>query len=96
MSKATDLTMLNLATLRKNLKAFMNPKVLSKLAEFLEVSDDPKGSMLERFEAITRTSEYGGDCKYAQMAKTFFLKNQAEDCARAINWLYDNWSKHYK
>ena len=88
--------MLNLATLRENLKKMMDPKVLSKFAEYLEVTDDPNGSMLERFKGITETSEYGGDCRYAQLAKEFFLKNQAEECAKAICWLYDNWARFYK
>jgi hypothetical protein len=52
--------------------------------------------MLERFKVVTETSEYGGDCKYAQMAKEFFLKDQAEECALALCWLYRNWAKSYK
>jgi hypothetical protein len=88
--------MLNLATLRENLQKMMKPAILSKFAKFLEVTDNPNGSMLERFKKITETSEYGGDCKYAQMAKEFFLKDQAAEAARAINWLYHNWSKTYE
>ncbi len=96
MPKTTDLTMLNLATLRENLKKMMTPKVLSKLAELLEVTDNPDSSMLERFKTISNASEFGGDCRYAQAAKEFFLQDQAEAAAKAINWLYHNWSKTYE
>ena len=96
MPKTTDLTMLNLAALRENLKKMMRPEILSIFAEFLEVTDDSDGSMLHRFKTISEISEYGGDCQYAQAAKEFFLKDQAEAAAKAINWLYHNWSKTYE
>jgi hypothetical protein len=96
MPKPTDLTMLNLSTLRENLKKMMKPKILSKFTEFLEVTENHDGAMLERFKRISETSEYATDCKYAQMAKEFFLKDQADAAAKAICWLYHNWSCHYE
>lgn len=96
MPKATDLTMLNLSTLRTNLKKMMRPEILSKFTEFLEVTENSDGSMLERFKRITETSEYAADCKYAVMAKEFFLKDQAEAAAKALCWLYHNWAKTYE
>jgi hypothetical protein len=88
--------MLNLASLRENLKKMMKPKILSEFAKFLEVTENENGSMLERFKGITESSEHGGDCHYAQLAKEFFLKDQAEACAKAICWLYKNWACHYE
>jgi hypothetical protein len=97
MPSPTDLTMLNLHALRKNLKRLMNPAVLKKFAELLEsTSTADNGSLLDRYEHFARTSEHGPDCKYAQLAKQFFEKDEAAGCAAAIRWLYENWAKNYK
>jgi phosphopantetheinyl transferase (holo-ACP synthase) len=94
--KSTDLTILNLATFRENLKKMMKPEILSHFMRFLECTENNNGSMLERFKLLTETSEYAADCKYAQMAKEFFLKDQAEACAKALCWLYKNWARIYE
>jgi hypothetical protein len=38
----------------------------------------------------------GPDCRYATMAKNFFLQEQVTKVAEVINYLYHNWSKHYE
>lgn len=92
--KSTDRTMLNLAALRTNLKQLMDPKVLQKLAELTEAMSSESGDYLERYEFFVRKN--GIDCRYAQMAKEFFINDKGKDCANAINWLYHNWSKFYE
>ena len=89
-----DTTMLNLASLRTNLQKLMKPEILSKLAELLEVLGKDQGSYLERYQFFV--SKNGTDCRYAMMAKEFFLQDNADGCAKAINWLYHNWSKTYE
>ena len=96
MPKATDQTMLNLATLRENLRKMMNPKVLREFADFLESTGKNDQSFLNRYKWFIENGENGADCRYAVMAKEFFLKDQAAGAAKAINWLYHNWSKHYE
>ena len=96
MPKATDDTMLNLATLRENLRKMMNPEVLKQFADFLEATGTEDSSFLTRYKWFCERGENGADCRYAVMAKEFFLKDQAEGAASAINWLYHNWSKHYQ
>lgn len=91
-----DDTLVNLANLRRNLKDLMNPEVLRHLANFLEKTQYGESSLMERYEWFCKNAENGPDCKYAMMAKTFFLRDQADDVAYEINWLYDNWSKNYK
>lgn len=89
--------MLNLHALLQNLKTMMDPQVLSKLAELLEAcSSADSGSLLERYEYFCVHSDQGGDCKYAQLAKEFFERDEAKQCADAINWLHEHWSQTYK
>jgi len=87
-------TMLNLAALHENLKTMMKPEVLTKFTELLESIGSPDGSMLERFKFFLEKN--GSDCRYAAMAKEFFLKDHASGCAKAICWLYHNWAKNYE
>ena len=96
MMLTTDKVLVNLAHLRENLVKLMNPEVLKKFADFLEATGNSDGSMLQRFKWFVENSENGADCKYAAMAKDFFLESQAEECAKAIIWLYKNWAKHYE
>lgn len=94
MPKETDRTMLNLAALRTNLKVMMDPKILEKFAELLVALGDDSGDYLSRYEFFVRKN--GRECRYAQMAKEFFLNDYGQSCADAINWLYHNWSKYYE
>jgi hypothetical protein len=91
-----DDTMIRLAALRKNLKEFMNPEILRHLADFLEKTAYGETSLMERYEWFCKNAENGPDCRYAAMAKTFFLRDQADSVAKEINWLYENWSKNYQ
>lgn len=86
--------MLNLASLRDNLKLLMNPKVLQGLVDLLEVLGPDDNSLLERYRFFVEKN--GTDCRYAAMSKQFFLDDHAEACAKAINWLYHNWSCSYE
>ena len=74
----------------------MNPKVLQEFAAFLEVTGKDDNAMLQRYKWFIEKSENGADCKYAMLAKEFFLKDQAEGAAKAIIWLYHNWAKTYE
>jgi len=98
MPQTRDQVLLNLATFRENLKKMMNPQVLEQFAKFLEATanEADNGSMLERYKWFCEKSEDGPDCRYAGMAKEFFLKNQAQQVADAIKYLYENWAKFYK
>lgn len=76
----------------------MKPEILKALAEFLEhtaYGDNIDSSLVERYQWFCENSENGPDCRYAAMAKTFFLEDQAVNVANDINWLYENWSKFY-
>jgi hypothetical protein len=88
--------LLNLAQLRINLQKLMKPEILAKLAEFLEKTAYEDSSMLERYKWFVENGENGADCKYASMAREFFLKDQAENAAKAIIWLYHNWARNYE
>lgn len=96
MTKQRDLTLLNLATFRENLNKMMKPEILHLFAKFLESTANNNNSMLTRFKWFVENSTDGLDCKYAGMAKEFFLKNQAESVAKAIIDLYHKWAKFYE
>ena len=89
-----DGTMMNLSVLRENLQKMMDPKVLAKFADLLDSMNNENGSYLDRYRYFANKN--GSECRYATMAKEFFLKDNAEACAKAINWLYHNWSKFYE
>lgn len=91
-----DQVILNLAVFRENLHKMMKPEILQKFAEFLESTGSDNHSMLERYKWFCENSENGPDCRYAGMAKEFFLKDQADGAAKAIIWLYHNWAKSYE
>ena len=95
-SPKIDQTMLNLAILRENLQKMMNPDILKEFANFLEATGKNDESILSRYKWFAENGENGVDCRYAVMAKEFFLKDQANGAAKAINWLYHNWSKYYE
>jgi hypothetical protein len=87
--------LLVLAELRSDLKEFLKPEVLSRLVDLIE-SCGPENSMLERYQYFCEHSEDGPDCRYAAMAKKFFLEDRAKGVAEHINWLYENWARFYK
>ena len=88
--------LLNLAVLRDNLRRMMDPKVLEQFAKFLEDTGNEDTSMLQRYKWFVENSENGEDCRYAEMAKQFFITDQADNAAQAIIWLYHNWAKSYE
>lgn len=91
-----DDTLIKLSKLRKNLKEFMKPEILKSLASLLEHTAYGDGSLVERYQWFCENAENGPDCRYAAMAKNFFLADQAENTAKDIIWLYENWAKVYK
>ena len=92
-----DDTLIKLSHLRKSLKNFMKPEILQALAQFIEDTGyDVDSSLVERYEWFCNNAENGPDCRYAAMAKNFFLADQGEKVANDINWLYHNWSKFYE
>ena len=92
--KQTDQTMLNLAALRDNLNKLLDPKVLQKLVELSEAFGDNESDYLERYRFFILKN--GEDCRYAHMAKEFFINDHGKSCAEAINALYHNWAKFYE
>ena len=92
----TDQSLLNLAVLRENLRRMMNPEVLGEFANFLAATGEEGSSMLQRYKWFTERSENGVDCRYAVLAKEFFLSDQADGAAKAIIWLYYNWARTYE
>jgi hypothetical protein len=91
MSHTDHASLMNLEALRQNLQKLMDPKVLDHFASLLEAMNNENGSLLERYQFFANKN--GQDCRYAVMAKEFFEKDYASDCATAINWLYHNWSQ---
>jgi hypothetical protein len=91
-----DENLIILSNLRNQLKELMQPENLTKLADFIENTSWGDGSLLDRYKWFCENGEKGSDCRYAAMAKNFFLVEQAEKVANIINYLYHNWSKTYK
>lgn len=91
-------TLIELSNLRKSLRQIIQPEILTELANFLEATGgtDNNPSLVEKYDWFCNHSENGPDCRYAAMAKNLFLADEATKTAKAINWLYHNWSKHYE
>jgi len=87
-------TLLKLASLRDSLIQFAKPEVLKKILDLCEALGTDRNSFVKQFKFWAEKN--GEDCRYAAMAKQFFLQDQAESVAKQINWLYHNWSKYYE
>ena len=84
-----------LVELRNNLKEIMKPEVLKELADLLQVLGTDTGqTYLKQYDFWIKKN--GVDCRYAAMAKEFFLRDQAKGVAKAINSLYSSFSKFYE
>jgi len=94
MTDSRNDSLLRLAALRENLLYFVDPKVLSKIVDLVEAMGTDRNTFLKQFQFWIKKN--GPDCRYAAMAKTFFLEDQAEKIALEINWLYHNFGKHYE
>lgn len=94
MNDPRSQTLLKLASLRDTLITLTKPNILKKLIDLTEALGTDRNSFLKQFEFWTQKN--GEDCRYAAMAKQFFLKEQAKSVAKEINWLYHNWSKYYE
>ena len=79
----------------ETLKILLQPEVLNKFADFIEITGNDS-SMIERYKWFAENSEEGSSCRYARMAKDFFLRDHAGAVAEAIVWLYHNWAKEYE
>ena len=95
MADDTDNVMYKLAEFRDNLASLMDTQVLGKLAEFLTDTISEDVEALSKYKWMVENSVDGLDCKYAAVAKNFFLENCAENAAKTICWLYNNWAKMY-
>jgi hypothetical protein len=91
-----DDNLIRLSNLRKTLNSMMKPEILTAFTKFLEDTAWGDGSLIERYEWFCNNGEKGPDCRYAAMAKNFFLQEQADNVAETINFLYHNWSKFYE
>jgi len=87
-------TLLKLASLRDSLTMIVKPDVLKHLVDLAQFLGTDRNSFVKQFKFWVEKN--GEDCRYAAMAKQFFLQDQAESVAKQINWLYHNWSKHYE
>ncbi|RLB98652.1 MAG: hypothetical protein DRH90_21610 [Deltaproteobacteria bacterium] len=87
--------LIKLANLRESLKSFLRPEILKELANFLQATGGDS-SFIARYKWFCENAVDGPDCRYAALSKEFFLKDNAEQTAKAINWLYHAWSKFYE
>jgi len=91
----TDETLIKLAELKESLSVLMDPNLLKQLASLLEAFGSEHGrSFAEQYKFWVEQN--GGDCRYAAMAKEFFLKQNADNVAKEIISIYHNWAKHYE
>jgi len=72
----------------------MDPEVLGKLADLLESMGGDRNTFVSQFRIWI--DKNGPDCRYAAMAKKFFLEEQAETIAKEICDLYHNWARSYE
>lgn len=93
-SSLRDRNLIILAELRDHLLGIMQPELLEKLAGLLEAMGGDKNSFVHQFR--TWVEKNGEDCRYASMAKNFFLQDQAENVAKMICVLYHDWAKAYE
>ena len=93
-----DDILIKLSNLRKSLRQLLQPKVLTELTNFLEATGgtDDNPSLVEKYHWFCENSENGPNCRYAAMAKNIFIADEASNTAKAINWLYHNWSHIYE
>jgi len=93
-TRKIDETICKLADLKMSLESLMDPKLLSKLASLLEAFGGRGRSFAEQYKFWVEKN--GPDCRYAAMAKEFFLKENSENVAKVIIELYNDWAKHYE
>ena len=94
MNETENVVLLRLAALRDSLITYANPEFLKKLLDLCEALGTDRNSFVKQFKFWLEKN--GEDCRYAAMAKNFFLADQSEIVAKEINWLYHNWSKFYE
>jgi len=85
----TDDPLLVLHQLKKELSSFMRPQVLEKAADLLEALGE--GGYLDRYEYFIKHSRFKEDCRYTQLSKELFLKEDAPTAKELVAWLYKNW-----
>jgi hypothetical protein len=86
--------LIKIADLRDKLLSLMNPEVLSKLADLLSSMGGDRNTFVVQFR--TWAERNGPDCRYAAMAKRFFLEEQAENIAKEICNIYHSWARFYE
>ena len=87
-------TLIRLAALRDSLTIITKPEILRNLVDLAQFLGTDHNSFVKQFKFWVEKN--GNDCRYAAMAKEFFLKDQAKDVAKQINYLYHNFSKQYE
>lgn len=91
--KETDRTLFKLAELKESLSALMDPKVLGMMASLLDSFGGKGKTSIEQYKFWIEKN--GSNCRYAAIAKEFFLNDNASNVAKDIISLYDNWAKYY-
>lgn len=89
-----DNILLVLAEFREDINKFTDPEVLKKFLDFREALGGDRNSFVTQYKFWIEKN--GPDCRYAAMAKNFFLQEHAEKVAEAICWLYKNWACFYE
>lgn len=86
--------LLILSNFKEDIQKFTDPEVLKKFLDLREGLGGDRNSFVSQYKFWLEKN--GSDCRYAAMAKNFFLQEQAPKVAEAINWLYHNWSRFYE
>lgn len=87
--------LLVLSRLRGSLDALLKPEVLEGLVELKEVLGGDN-DLLARYDWFSNNSEFGKDCRYAKMARHYFLEENGDNVIRLIKHLYDNFTSKEK
>ena len=94
MDDIRDLTILKLANLRESLIKFAKPEVLKKIFDLCDALGTDRNSFVQQYKFWVNKN--GKGCRYASLARTFFIEDQSEKVAKEIIWHYHNWAKHYE
>ena len=88
-----DDALIVLNRLRTVLEELLVPEVLNKMVELQEELGDKDG-LLNRYDYLSEHAENKKDCRYARMAKHYFLEEHGDNVISLIKWLNDNWAAH--
>jgi hypothetical protein len=83
--------MLVLERLRSSLDDFFKPETLDGFLKLREALGGDSG-LVARYKWFSENSELGSNCRYAKMAKHYFLEENGENVIMLIKYLYDNFA----